>query len=258
MLRAENISFAYGTRNILHNISIQLKAGEIVGLLGPNGTGKSTLVGVLSGDLTPATGTVTIAGKTLTDYDRMELAQTRSVMPQATEFPFAYLARDIVSMGRACWGRTQHGAEDERVVDQAMRCTDSYQFADRDVTRLSGGEKSRVTLARVIAQQASVVFLDEPTAALDIYHQEKTMRLCESLAAAGVAVVAVMHDIQLAGAYCDKIALMSGGAIAAYDTPQKVLTAEKLSAVYDHPIDVCTLASGEIVVLPRRSVRQPG
>lgn len=251
MIKARGIHFSYGTRPILTDVDLNVSAGTIVGLLGPNGTGKSTLLGVLTGDLHPSAGSVELAGKDIGHYSRMELARLRSVMPQASEFPFAYLARDIVRLGRACWtGNNSH--DDDAVVDRAMERTEVSALADREVTRLSGGEKARVTLARVLAQEARIVFLDEPTAALDIAHQEKTMEICVELAAAGCAVVAVMHDIQLAAAYCDQLALMSGGSIAACGPPAEVITGELLTQVYEHPITVATLDNGEIVILPQR------
>lgn len=252
VLEARNVTFAYGPRTILSDVSLQVRAGEIVALLGPNGTGKSTLLGVLAGDLEPQSGQVELLGEHLTAFDRRALAQARSVMPQSSEFPFSYLARDIVAMGRSCWGTS---ADDDAIIDEAMKRTDVVPLADRDVTRLSGGEKARVTLSRVLAQNAQVVFLDEPTAALDIAHQERTMEICLDLAASGRAVIAVMHDIQLAAAYCDSIALMSRGEIVAFGPPAEVITSERLSQVYQWPIGVVNLPGGGIAVLPRRTTR---
>lgn len=245
---ALGISFAYGSKEILKNIDLTVKFGEIVGLLGPNGTGKSTLVGVMAGDLTPSSGTIFYQGKSLTDYPRKELARTRSVMPQHTDFPFSYQVYDIVSMGRQCWD--PNPTVDDQIITHSMAATDVAGFEERDVTCLSGGEKARVTFARVLTQQAGVVFLDEPTAALDIAHQERTMEVCRKLAAQGHAVIAVMHDLQLAGAYCDRIALMEKGGVAAYGPPAEVLTDSLLSRVYQWPIKVATIDE-RLVILPQ-------
>lgn len=247
---ARDISFSYGKTQILADVSIDVNFGEIVGLLGPNGTGKSTLVGVMAGDLDPAQGQVSYQGSLLSSLTRRDLARTRAVMPQSSDFPFSYLVHDIVAMGRHCWDLNPE--LDQAIIDESMQMTDVSQFTDREVTRLSGGEKARVTFARVLTQQAGVVFLDEPTAALDIAHQERTMEVCRDLAQAGHAVIAVMHDLQLAGAYCDRIALMEKGSIAAFDVPEKVLTSELLSRVYQWPIDVASVADGRLVVLPRQ------
>ncbi|USR79697.1 heme ABC transporter ATP-binding protein [Arcanobacterium pinnipediorum] len=245
---AQGITFSYGSRQILHDVSLSVNYGEVVGLLGPNGTGKSTLVGIMAGDLEADQGSVRYEESELAQFSRRELAQTRSVMPQAIDFPFSYMVQDIVAMGRQCWDPDPQ--RDQEIVSSSLERTDVGGFEDRDVTRLSGGEKARVTLSRVLAQEASVVFLDEPTAALDIAHQERTMQICRELAQAGHAVIAVMHDLQLAGTHCDRIALMSHGSIAAYDRPEVVLNSELLSQVYDWPIDVIRVA-GRLVVLPQ-------
>ncbi|ADH92366.1 heme ABC transporter ATP-binding protein [Arcanobacterium haemolyticum] len=249
---AHRIDFAYGKRPILRDVSLDVRFGEVVGLLGPNGTGKSTLMAVMAGDVSAHSGYVEYQGKKVQDYGRKELARTRSVMPQVTEFPFSYTVRDIVAMGRHCWDTAPE--EDDSIIDSSLEKTDICGYDERDVTRLSGGEKARVTFARVLTQQAGVVFLDEPTAALDIAHQERTMTVCRELADAGHAVVAVMHDLQLAGSYCDRIALMSEGRIVRLGTPTEVLTAQLLTDVYSWPIDVATVGD-RIVVLPSRTHR---
>ena len=249
-VRAEGISFSYGTKQILSDVSIDVEPGRVMGLLGPNGTGKSTLLGVLTGDLRPAEGTVELNGRELTSLSRRELARARAVMPQSSDFPFAYLVRDIVAMGRASWDTGDE--ENDRIVDEALARTSMTCMEDRDITSLSGGEAARVTLARVLAQDADIVFLDEPTAALDVSHQERTMSICSELAAAGRTVVAVMHDIQLAAAHCDTIALMHRGRIDRIGPPHEVLTSESLSEIYEWPIRVLTLDDGELAIVPSR------
>lgn len=249
-LSARGLTFSYGANPILTGVDLNVHVGEIVGILGPNGTGKSTLLGVLTGDLSLQGGEVTIGGKSLADYSRIELARTRSVMPQTSEFPFSYLVYDVVKMGRAAWGTSE--AADHELVTKAMELTDVVDMQDREITRLSGGEAARVTLARVYAQDARLVFLDEPTAALDISHQERTMQLCRDMAHGGDAVIAVMHDIQLAAAYCDRIALMKDGGIVACGSPMEVLTTERLSYVYEWPIRTHRFADGSLAILPQR------
>ncbi len=248
LIDVDTISFSYGEHAILSDISLSVEAGSIVGLLGPNGTGKSTLLGIMSGDLQPDSGRVRLDGRELTTYDRRELALKRSVMPQAHEFPFSYLVADIVAMGRA--SHPNDGCSDEEIIYDAMCATGVDHLADRDVTTLSGGEKARVTLARVLAQDAELVLLDEPTAALDIAHQQQTMGICSYLAEEGKGVVAVMHDIQLSAASCDLIALMSEGKIVAYGSPSDVLTSERLSQVYGWTIRVDYLSDGTLVIVP--------
>lgn len=248
---AREVCFAYDDTQVLHSVCLNVKRGEVVGLLGPNGTGKSTLMKVLCGDLSPSAGSVCVYGKPVDSYSRKELARTRGVMPQSSDFPFAYTSREVVEMGRFPWCTSAD--ENRRIVDQSLAQADVRHLADREVTCLSGGEASRVTFGRVLAGQGSVIFLDEPTAALDIAHQEHTMKLCSDLASKGVAVVALMHDIQLAAAYCDRIALMSRGRIVAFGEPSEVLTEESLSEVYQWPIKVGRMSTGELVILPQRS-----
>lgn len=249
MIRARGVSFRYGERTILDGVDLDVRAGEFVGLLGPNGAGKTTLLSVLCGDLDGWQGTVELDRVPLQDIARPDLALRRSVMPQFSEFPFSYLVHDIVMMGRSPHPR---GPEDAILVEAAMERTEVTGLADREVTALSGGERSRVTLARVLAQDTPCVFLDEPTAALDICHQERTMEICQELAAAGCAVVAVMHDVGLAAACCDRIALLSAGKLVAVGDPEEVITEGNLTSVYGWPIDVITLSTGDLVVLPRR------
>lgn len=249
MIRARGVSFRCGERTILDGVDLDVRAGEFVGLLGPNGAGKTTLLSVLCGDLDGWQGTVELDRVPLQEIARPDLALRRSVMPQFSEFPFSYLVHDIVMMGRSPHPR---GPEDAILVEAAMERTEVTGLADREVTALSGGERSRVTLARVLAQDTPYVFLDEPTAALDICHQERTMEICQELAAAGCAVVAVMHDVGLAAACCDRIALLSEGKLVAAGDPEEVITEGNLTSVYGWPIDVITLSTGDLVVLPRR------
>lgn len=247
---AHDVCFSYDDAQVLYSVCLNVRRGEVVGLLGPNGTGKSTLMKVLCGDVKPSTGSVHIYGKPVDAYSRRELARTRGVMPQSSYFPFAYTSRDVVEMGRFPW--STNASENKRIVDESLVQADVKHLADREVTFLSGGEASRVTFGRVLAGQGSVIFLDEPTAALDIAHQEHTMRLCSTLASTGVSVVALMHDIQLAAAYCDRIALMSRGRIVAFGEPSEVLTEESLSEVYQWTIKVGYMPTGELVILPQR------
>lgn len=250
-LVAEHLSFAYGTHRVLHDVSITAQPGRVLGVLGPNGTGKSTLLSLLAGDLTPTCGQVRIGDTSVSSLSWRELARMRAVMPQNSTFPFAYLVRDLVAMGLGSGnGAGTARAADAAIINAALHAADVTHLQDRDVTRLSGGEQARVTFARVLAQRAGVVLLDEPTAALDISHQQRLLELCRRLAAGGHTVVAVLHDIQLAGALCDDVVLLRHGRVEAAGTPRQVLTSELLTRVYDWPIRVETLGDGTIVVVP--------
>lgn len=251
VLTGEHLCFSYGQREVLTDVSISVQRGEVVGILGPNGTGKSTLLALLAGDIVQSSGSVRLCGERIENLTRRQRAQLRAVMPQSFEVPFAYTAREIVAMGRAAWPRSD---EDGSIIDSALRAAGVDHLSERDVTRLSGGEKARVTFARVLAQRAQVMLLDEPTAALDIAHQEALMQCVRAKAQAGIAVVAVMHDLSLAGAYCDRLVLLHDRGVFAAGPVDAVLTSDNLSHVYECAVDVFAGPSGARVVSPRRNV----
>ncbi|WP_030156446.1 heme ABC transporter ATP-binding protein [Glycomyces sp. NRRL B-16210] len=227
-----------GGKQVLRGIDLDVRAGEVLSLVGPNGAGKSTLLAALSGDLDARDGEVALWDRPIDDWTPLDIARRRAVLPQAHRVSFPFNVRDVVEMGRAPWTGTGRGAEDEERVADALALTEADEFADRAFTSLSGGEQARVMLARVVAQDAGLVLLDEPTAALDLRHQELVGRLCRELAAEGRAVVIVLHDLDLAAAYSDRSAILAEGRIAACGTPAQVYTAERLGEVYRQPVTV--------------------
>lgn len=237
---ALSVSSAYvvlGGSVILDDVDLTVRAGEVVALVGPNGAGKSTLLGVLSGDV-PTAGAVTLAGRPLTYWTTTEAAMRRAVLAQQVTVSFPFTCRQVVEMGRAPWVATRAEADDDAVVARAMALTDTAHLADRVFSSLSGGEQARVSLARVLAQGSGVVLLDEPTAALDLHHQELVLRLVRERAAAGDAVVVVLHDLNLAAGYADRVAVLDRGRLAAVGSPAEVLGPELLTRVYQHPVEV--------------------
>jgi iron complex transport system ATP-binding protein len=253
VLSAHGIAVSLGGNPILRAVDLEVRAGEVVALVGPNGAGKSTLLAALSGDI-PAGGEILIDGAPLGSWSGRELAVRRGVMSQRIEVTFPFSAVDVVRMGRAPWAGTPAEDWDDYVVAEAMAECDVLRLAPRIFNTLSGGERARTGFARVLAQEPALLMLDEPTAALDIKHQESLMRLTRDRAARGDAVIVVMHDLALAAAYADQIAVMSGGRIAAAGAPSQVLTSELLSQVYEHPIEVWTHPrTGEVVILPVRA-----
>ena len=251
-LVASGLGVAIDGHRILHEVDLELAAGEVLAVVGPNGAGKSTLLAALSGDLAPTEGSITVAGKPIGSYRHVELARERAVLTQDNQLSFPFTVGQVVIMGRSPWARTPEFEKDEVAVAEAMVAMDVDQLATRRFTSLSGGEKARVSLARVLAQRAPIVLLDEPTAALDLRHQEDVMRAVRALASGGTAVLVVVHDLSLAAAYADRIAIVSGGRIAATGSPRDVLTAERVSAIYGLPVSV-TSANGRPVVVPVRS-----
>lgn len=252
-MRATGISVERGGRTVLDGVDIEVRAGEVLALVGPNGAGKSTLLAALSGDQPVVAGTVELDGRSLTEWTPSEMSRRRAVLPQQHTVGFSFTAREVVRMGRAPWQRTDRGADDERVIDESLAICDVAHLADRPFSVLSGGERARVALARVLAQDTETVLLDEPTAALDLGHQESVMTIARARAADGAAVVVVLHDLGLAAAYADRICVLEDGRAAADGTPAEVFTEELLSRVYGHPVEVFEHPrSGATLVLPRR------
>ena len=248
---AESVGVELDGHTVLDDVSIGVNEGEVLVLVGPNGAGKSTLLGVLSGERRPSRGSVTLDGRELGGIRHAELARLRSVLTQDNQVSFPFRVVEVVSMGRSPWARTVEGRDDIQAVQEAMDAADVTHLAERRYTALSGGERARVSLARVLAQRAPIVFLDEPTAALDLRHQEDVMRQARALAANGCAVVVVLHDLSLAGAYADRIALVSAGRLEALGSPAEVLTAERVERVYGLPVTL-HLVDGRPVVVPAR------
>jgi len=225
-------------RAILDDASISIEAGQVHALVGPNGAGKSTLFGVLSGDVAPVAGAVELDGAPITGIHSRLLAQQRAVLLQENAVSFPFTAEQVVRMGRAPWARSPESDDDDAAVLAAMRATEVDGLGERSITSLSGGERSRVALARVIAQRTGILLLDEPTAALDLKHHEDVMRLIVDQARSGIAVAIVLHDLNAALAHADRVTLLSSGRVVASGPPTEVLTAERIEAVYGQAVDV--------------------
>ncbi|CAN5331785.1 heme ABC transporter ATP-binding protein [soil metagenome] len=236
---------------ILDDISLDVAAGEVLVIVGPNGAGKSTLLGVLSGELRPTRGEVSYAGRALGGIRSGELARLRSVLTQENQLSFPFRVAEVVAMGRAPWARAG-GADDAAAVADAMDAADIRHLANRRYTTLSGGEKARVSLARVLAQATPAVFLDEPTASLDLRHQEDVMRTARRLADEGRAVIVVVHDLGLAAAYADRLALVASGRLDAVGSPVEVLTEDRIERVYGLPVEL-HFAAGKPMIVPVRT-----
>lgn len=251
LAEAEDLHVRLGGRKVLHGVSVPVRAGEVLALVGPNGAGKSTLLGALAADLAPSAGVVRIYGRAATEWSAPELALRRAVLPQAASLSFPFTVEDVVRMGRA--PHVGDPAEDEVAVADAMARAEVAGFALRPFSALSGGERARVALARVLAQRAPLLLLDEPTAALDLRHQELVLRLCRERAHAGDAVVVVLHDLALAAAYAHRVAILRAGRVAADGPPKAVFTEELLSDVYDQAVEVFPHPrTGAVVVTPKR------
>lgn len=235
----EGVGVVADGRPLLEDVSLRAGRGEIVALVGPNGAGKSTLLRVLSGDAVPSSGRVRVCGRDPRAWKAKQLARRRAVMSQSHTVAFSFTVREVVEMGRVPYDRSD---ADDDIVDRALRDGDVADLADRDATTLSGGELSRTVFGRVLAQTTRIVLLDEPTAALDLRHQEQVMKSATRLAAAGCCVIVVLHDLNLAARYAHRIAMFFGGRLVAEGPPSQVLTADRIRDVYgqdvrilDHP-----------------------
>jgi iron complex transport system ATP-binding protein len=253
-IRAINLTAGYGDRAVLHGVSIDVHAGELLAIVGPNGAGKSTLLKNLSGALRPWSGTVELEGRLLGEYDRRAIARRLAMVAQENLVAFRFTVLEIVLMGRAphlgaFHFETRHDLE---IAHAALERFDLIGLARRPIQELSGGERKRVFLARALAQDPHVALLDEPTAFLDLRHvAEIFARLRELRLERGLAVVATLHDLNAAALHADRVLLMKDGAVGGYGTPDEVFTAENLRAVYETEVHVGrNPANGAIMVLP--------
>ena len=246
IIKCENVSVVRGETTILHDVSLQANQGELIAILGPNGAGKSTLLGVLAGDLIPNSGTVNFGGDQISSLTKRELALRRAVLPQQVTVSFPFSVEEVVEMGR---GPKQTGA-DQDLIEMAMKRVDVLEMRTRLYRSLSIGEQARVSMARILAQDTPLLLLDEPTAVLDIGQQEKLMRIVRSLVDDGRTVIAVFHDLNVAMSFADRVVLLQKGKQVATGAPRETMTAETLSNIYEHKIDVITVNddTGPVVI----------
>ena len=236
LLELRNAGVMRGNRRVLSGVSLRLEAGTLTALVGPNGAGKSTLLALLAGDAVPDQGSALLSGRALADWPVRELALQRAVMAQDHVVRFAFSVHEVVAMGRL--PHPPDREQDARITAQAMAEVEVSALAGRDVQTLSGGEAARTSLARALAQCTPVLLLDEPTAALDLRHQERTLRSARELARQGRCVVVVLHDLNLASAYADRIVMLCEGRIAADGAPRLVLTGDIIGQVYGQAVHV--------------------
>lgn len=237
LLVLDDASYAVDGRPLVDGIHLAFQAGTLTALVGPNGAGKSTLLGLAAGDLAPSRGRVSLRGRLLRQqWPVRALARERAVLPQDHGVRFAFSVSEVVAMGRL--PHPPDPAVDEAIIAAALSTADVDALADRDVQSLSGGEATRTAYARVLAQQTALVLLDEPTAALDLAHQEALLRSARQLVRDGACVIAVLHDLNLAAGYADRIVVLQRGRTVADGTPREVLTRERIEAVYGQPVVV--------------------
>ena len=253
LIELESVGLALDGRAILKNVSLEVFPGEVLALVGPNGAGKSSLLSVMSGDMLATTGRALLQGRDVSKYRVDDAARARAVLMQSNEVSFPFTVWEIVEMGRAPWARTTSLAEDNKAIADALEQADVKHLVERRFNQLSGGERARVSLARVLAQRTDIVLLDEPTAALDLKHQESVMKTVREIAQQGRAVVVVVHDLSVAAGYADRVAMVVEGKIEAVGSPHDVITAQRVSDVYGVAVDIETVGSpARPVIIPQR------
>jgi iron complex transport system ATP-binding protein len=260
-LAVRDLGAAYGrsrrrARAVLQGVTFEARAGEIVGLLGPNGAGKSTLVRAVSGVLTPYDGSARVLGEEVRDLPARELARRLAVVPQEPRFELPFSALEIVLLGRHphLSGLAFESAHDVAVAREALARVDALALADLPIDELSAGERQRVVFARALAQEAPVLLLDEPASFLDLRHEVELFDRLRELADEGRAVVAVLHDLNLAAEYCDRLVLLKAGRVAAFGSTAEVLTYANLKSVYETEVYVdLNDLTGRLVVTPLSS-----
>jgi len=234
MIEARHLSAAIGGRDVVSQASITARPGEIVGLIGPNGAGKTSLLRALLRLVVPTAGQVLLDGVDITADPPHRHARRIAYLPQGQTVAWPLTVRRLVALGRAPHRAAWNGlaAADEAAIERALATTDAAGFAERPVTRLSGGERARVLLARALAVEAPVLLADEPMASLDPYHQLATVDALGKVAADGAAVIVVLHDLGLAARTCTRLCLMDKGRVVADGAPGSVLSDANLAAVY--------------------------
>jgi iron complex transport system ATP-binding protein len=249
-----NVSFIYPESNWeLKKISFSIHPGEVAGIIGPNGSGKSTIIKLMSGIINPTRGKILLQENFISSMPRKNFAKIVGYLPQHIQGEFDYTVYDVVSMGRYphSKGLGFLNGSDETVVEKCLKITETIELSDRKISQLSGGERQRVFLASVLAQEPTVLLLDEPTTGLDLHHQLEFLSLLKSLSHENVAVVLATHEINLAAIYCSRLLLFNEGALICDDLPAEVITNKRMKEIFGEKIRIGKHPDGEIpFILP--------
>ncbi len=252
MLEIQNLSVSYGSHRVLSGVNLALAPGQILALIGPNGTGKSTLIRTLAGIVPPLNGSLQVDGQDIVKLGAMQRARLMAFVPQALQLPPAFTAWETVLLGRTPhlnW-LGQVSPHDEAIARRAMVRTKTSALAERRVGELSGGEQQRILLARALAQDTPILVMDEPTAHLDLQYQISLLDEVRSLARQErLAVLIALHDLNLVSRYADRVALLLDGRLQAFGTPGEVLTPPLLSRAYKVPLQVLQMGAGSPAVI---------
>lgn len=261
VIKLEDICFSYKSKNILKNISLEIKKGEFLGIIGPNGSGKTTLLRIMTGFLRPESGYVYFKEKNISEYYIKELAREIAVLPQTIDISYPYSVEEFISIAR--YPHTNQfffsREKEKEFIESIMNTMEVTHLKERRITELSQGERQRIFIAQLLAQEPSVMMLDEPVNHFDIKYQLKTLELLEGLNRDGMTIIIVLHDLNLASEFCNRVILISNGSIYKGGTPHEVLTYKNIEDVYKTVVVVkVNPISGKPYIIPvsRRYLKQ--
>ncbi|RYF26491.1 MAG: heme ABC transporter ATP-binding protein [Flavobacteriales bacterium] len=236
MLEVKEVSYEINGRYILKNISVSVKKGQFLAIVGANGAGKSTLLRLLNAENKPSNGVITLDGKPLQEFDTLILAQRRATLAQSYNVNLAFTVTEMVMMGRYPHLHRQKAEVDQKIIAETMQLCGISDFADRSFLELSGGEQQRVQLARILTQiwdqPNAILFLDEPVTGLDMHYQQYTLAIAKALCKRGTTVISVLHDLNLVAEYADRVLMLKNGRRWKYGTPVEVLNTEDIYQVF--------------------------
>ncbi|MFA7686782.1 MAG: heme ABC transporter ATP-binding protein [Moheibacter sp.] len=245
MIKGHQINYAHKKYHILHSVDISVQYGEFLAIVGPNGAGKSTLLSMLANELeNKHPHSVLFKEKRFNQWNLKDLSKNKAKFSQHNTHDIPLMIKDVVMMGRYPYFNSTPNAVDEDAIENAMKETDVLHLKNREYNSLSGGEKQRVHLARVIAQlkndvKHKLMFLDEPLNNLDVKHQYKALRLIKEFTANANTAIVVLHDLNLAAQFADNVLLMKNGKVAAHGNPHKVFNEKTISETYNFPCAIC-------------------
>ena len=251
MIELEQVGYRIGGNWLVRDINVTIEKGMLWGIVGPNGAGKSTLLRLISGELLPTTGNIRLFGKPIHSYAPKELARLRAYLQQKRDINFPFTSLEIALFGRHPYlNGTKETTADLLIAKEALRQVEASIFAERLYPTLSGGEASRVDIARILTQAPDLFLLDEPTNHLDPRHQVQILNLCKTICGHGKTAITAIHDLNLASMYADHLLLLKEGISVAWGSPEAVLTLDLLSEVYGIPFEVLPHPNGYPWVMP--------
>jgi len=245
-IHANQVNFSYDQKQILHDVTLEMEKGKFTGIIGPNGSGKTTFAKLMSKLLKPETSTIYVNNQDINTIKISDLAKVMAMVPQASQINYDLTVYEVVMLGRTPHlKRFQRESDyDLNLVEEVMKETDTWQYKDRMIHQLSGGERQRVIIARALAQEPEILILDEPVTYLDIHHQLQVMSLIKELSnKRNMTIITILHDLNYALKYCDHVVLLSEGRVFKHGEPKDVVTKDHIKSVYnidvsimDHPV----------------------